>query len=531
VKGLRHKGFLPLTRCANLLIIRCKVKILNTIRENIGLKIGVATAFATFLLVLLLVLFFGAIQVPLISKFSVIQILLVLAILIAAISILVVSITTTFLIQRPLNRLMSAIQAAEAGDLKTRSGVSSHDEIGQVATQFNEMLEKINQLESTKLDAERKLTKVQEELKYKQVLEEKAQIISSTNLRLEESLKELSVLYNISQAMTGSIDPEELCNLLGDVIVRNVGIDDFAILLINEETQKLEVITARGFKKNDQVRTITFDLGEGIIGQAAKNKQPIYIPDTSKDPLYLHYKGAKPENGSFLCLPVVAKNFVLGAINFSRKGIDAFTPQEIRLLTTITGQVSIALENARLYSKTKELSLIDDLTRVYNRRHFHSILEMECKRAKRFQRPLSLLMIDVDHFKKFNDSFGHIEGDHLLVELAAIFASNLREVDTVARYGGEEFGVILPNTSVEDAEQVGSKLKDLVQKMGMIKNKSKKIEITVSVGVSTFFSDSNSVEDLINHADIALYKAKAKGRNRVIVYQEKEATNLRIVDS
>ncbi len=505
------------------------MRIFDEIRENVGLKIGVATALATFLLVIALVIFFGAIQVPLISRFSVIQILLVLAILTAAISILVVSITTTFLVQRPLNRLMTAIREAEAGDLKTQARVESRDEIGQVASQFNEMLAKINELEATKFEADRKLTVARAELRYKQELEEKARIISSTNFRLEESLKELSVLFNISQAMTASIDPEELCNLLGDVVVKNIGISDFAILLLNEENQKLEVKAARGFKKGDQVRSTTFDWGEGISGQAVKNKQTVYIPDTSKDPFYMHYKGAKSEDGSFLCLPIVAKNLVLGAVHFSRNSIDAFSPQEIRLLTTIAGQVAIALENARLYAKTKELSLVDELTRVYNRRHFQNILEMECKRARRFQRPLSLLMIDVDHFKKFNDGHGHLEGDHLLVELASVFSNNLREVDTLARYGGEEFSVILPNTSGEDAEQVGLKLKELVQKITLPKLKNKKPLITVSVGVSTFFADSNSVEDLINHADIALYKAKARGRNRVVVYREAGA-QLRAVE-
>src|SRR5262249_20204166 len=153
----------------------------------------------------------------------------------------------------------------------------------------------------------------------------------------------------------------------------------------------------------------------------------------------------------------------LGAINFSRAEVDGFSTRDIRLLTTVAGQVAIALENARLYAKTKELTLIDELTRVYNRRHFQKILEMEFKRAKRFRRPLSLLMIDVDHFKEFNDTFGHLEGDHVLTDLAAVLADNLREVDTVARYGGEEFSVILPNTGLEDASGVAVKLKILVE--------------------------------------------------------------------
>ncbi len=502
----------------------------TVIRENLGLKIGVATSLAIFLIVLLLVGIVASIPVPLISKFSMIQVLLVLAILIAAFSILVISISTNLLVQRPLNRLMAAIRRAEAGDLKTRARFESEDEIGQVAQQFNEMLGKINSLEHLKLDAERKLTVAQEELRYKAVLEEKAKIIASTNRRLEESLKELSILYNVSQVLTTSIDPEELCNKLGEVIAENIGVQDFAILLLNPDTSALEVKAAHGFKRNDQIRGLSFELGEGISGRVAKTKKPFYLPDTSKDPNYLHYKGIKPEGGSFLCLPVLSKNNSLGAVNFSRSQTDAFSEGEIRLLTTIVAQVAMAIENARLYEETKELSLIDDLTQVYNRRHFHNMLEMECKRARRFNRPLSLLMVDVDHFKKFNDSFGHLEGDHLLIELAEVLADNLREVDTVARYGGEEFSVILPNTGLSDAEQVGFKLNKLIQEMSQNHRDTKKRKITVSVGVSTFSDSAENIEDLINQADIALYRAKARGRNRVVVYRDADTKTLRAVE-
>jgi diguanylate cyclase (GGDEF)-like protein len=500
------------------------------IKENVGLKIGVATGIAIFLIVLLLVGIVASIPVALISKFSLIKVLLVLAVLIASFSALVITISTNLLIQRPLTRLMTAIRRAESGDLRVRARVDSEDEIGQVASQFNQMLTKVNSLEGLKLEAERKLTTAHEELKYKAVLEEKAKIISSTNRKLEESLKELSILYNVSQAMTASIDPEELCNLLGEVITKNVGVQDFAILLLNPEIKQLEVKAALGFRRNDQVRSLCFELGEGITGKAVQGKKPLYIPDTSKDSSYLHYKGVQEKEGSFLCLPIVAKDRVLGTVNFSRAGVDAFSESEIKVLTTIVGQVAIAMDNARLYAETKEMSLTDELTKVYNRRHFHKMLEMEFKRARRFARPLSLLMIDVDHFKKLNDSFGHIEGDHLLVNLAKVLSENLREVDTVARYGGEEFAVILPNTSEPDAHQVGTKLKDLVQNIALSPELRKKMKVTVSVGVSALHPESDSIEDLINHADIALYRAKSRGRNRVVVYQEGEAASLRVVE-
>jgi diguanylate cyclase (GGDEF)-like protein len=227
---------------------------------------------------------------------------------------------------------------------------------------------------------------------------------------------------------------------------------------------------------------------------------------------------------------MLAKDSFLGVINFSRKEVGSFSDQEIRMLSVVAGQVAISLENARLYAKTKELSLIDDLTRAYNRRHFHKILDMEFKRAKRFNRSLSLLMIDVDHFKHFNDSLGHLEGDRLLVKLAATLNASLREVDTVARYGGEEFAVILPNTSLQDAEKVGNKLRKAVEEIHVLRPKGSRKKVTVSIGISSLFSDASSLDDLINHADIALYKAKSQGRNLVIAYESIGLASLRVVE-
>lgn len=504
---------------------------LQVIRENLGLKIGLLTGVAICLVTLLLEGIFGAVPLPLVNKLSLMQILLILGVLIALVSLLVISIATHVLVQRPLGRLMSAIHQAEAGDLKSRATVDTTDEIGQVATQFNEMLEKINGLEANRIKAEHQLTVAQEELRYKSLLEEKAAIITSTNRRLEESLKELSILYTISQCLTSSIDTDELCNKLCDVILENMELDDFAILLLNEESRQFEVKAARGFRRGDAIREVSFKVGEGVTGHAAKIREPIYIPDTNSDQEYMNYKGVQGENGSFLSVPILAKDQVLGLINFSRRDLDAFSQQEIRMLTIVAGQVAIALENARLYAKTKELSLIDELTQVYNRRHFQKILDNEIKRAERFQRPLSLIMIDVDHFKKFNDSFGHLEGDKLLVELAAIMRSNLRDIDTVARYGGEEFAIILPNTSLDDGEKVAWKLNQLAAKINTDAKKAEGSLVTISLGVSTFPTDALCEEDLVNHADVALYRAKARGRNRVVTFPDQSGrAPLRVVE-
>ncbi len=497
----------------------------DLIRENLGLKIGSVTAAALFSFVLLFAMIFGGLPVEVFSKFTFLQSLLLFGVVLTFLAFLVASVATHLLIRRPLTRLTSVLRQVELGQGLAPCKNSNHDEVENLLQRFNQMIGRLRCLENHRLSVEQELNLIQEELRSKALIEEKTALVVSANQNLEKSLKELRTLYTISQALTASLDPEELCNKLSEVISENVPVSNFAILLREEGGQELKVKSASGFENNDLVRQLSFTCDEGISGRVLREAKTLYVADTSSEPVYLHYKGMKLENGSFLCVPMVLKEEVLGVINFFRRDTYAFSEEEIFMLSMLASQMAIAVENARLYAKTKELSLIDDLTKVFNRRHFQKILEMEFKRAKRFQRPLSLLMIDVDHFKSFNDRFGHLEGDRMLIEIARIFQSNLREVDTLARYGGEEFAVILPNTSLEDACKVGEKLKNFVEQMSELRERqsSPRHKITVSVGVAALSGSLESAESLLNRADRALYQAKTTGRNRVMVLQDDQS--------
>lgn len=169
-----------------------------------------------------------------------------------------------------------------------------------------------------------------------------------------------------------------------------------------------------------------------------------------------------------------------------------------------------------LYSKSKELAIKDELTDIYNRRYFQKMLDLEIKRATRYNRELSLLMIDADHFKKFNDRYGHLVGDKMLIRLAKLLKNNLREMDILARYGGEEFVLLLPDTSLPNAVHVGKKIRRLIKEnLKMNSQDSQITPITVSIGVSAFPESAETVKELLHAADQALYKAKEKGRDQV----------------
>jgi diguanylate cyclase (GGDEF)-like protein len=187
----------------------------------------------------------------------------------------------------------------------------------------------------------------------------------------------------------------------------------------------------------------------------------------------------------------------------------------VKLLTIVARSASLALENAELHRRTEELTIIDELTGTFNYRYFVQKLEEEKKRALRYDLPLSLIMVDIDWFKKINDSYGHEIGNIVLKELSSVIKRCIRDVDIFARYGGEEFVIILPQTPQVEASRIGERIREQVEHTIMETEASGKLKITVSVGVTSFPENGKSHEEIVSVADQALYRAKGSGKNLV----------------
>jgi diguanylate cyclase (GGDEF)-like protein len=207
----------------------------------------------------------------------------------------------------------------------------------------------------------------------------------------------------------------------------------------------------------------------------------------------------------------------LGLIELYRFANEPFTAAQKRMLSTLANQVALALRNAYAYRKTQELTLRDGLTGLYNHAAFQDFLEREFETFRRYNRPLSLIMADIDHFKAINDTYGHQTGDFILQELAALGLASVRKSDLLARYGGEEFALILPDTDLAQAQILAGRLWQKVQEYRFIQHEEA-IPIAISLGVaSTGTLDVTRKEELIRAADAALYRAKEAGRNRYVV--------------
>ena len=214
-------------------------------------------------------------------------------------------------------------------------------------------------------------------------------------------------------------------------------------------------------------------------------------------------------------MPLLIQSQVIGLVVVFDLGSSKPESQDSFNLRILASQIAIGIEKAMLYDKVQRLSITDGLTGLFVHRHFQSRLEEEIRRAERYKDALSLLMFDIDFFKKYNDSYGHLAGDAVLLKrVAGLLRDNIGSGDIAARYGGEEFSVILPKQDKSDALAKAEKIRKAVE-MDSFNFEGVSAKVTVSVGLASFPGDAMTKKGLLDKADQALYKAKHDGRNRV----------------
>ena len=242
--------------------------------------------------------------------------------------------------------------------------------------------------------------------------------------------------------------------------------------------------------------------------------KPVLVSDVSTaDRVAAEDRCPGVEAGPAVYVPLRLRDQTPGYLAvFRRRGVRPFDAEDVRLITLLAAWTAVALENLRLAQNVEKLAVTDDLTQVYNYRFLKSALRREIKRAGRYHQDLSLLMIDVDNLKNYNDHHGHLRGSFLLREMAGLFTAHVRSWDLVAKYGGDEFTVILPQTDLTGARTVAERLRMAVEEHTF--PLARRGQITVSIGLSAFPDDGQTTSALIETADRALYLAKQRGRNQ-----------------
>ncbi|MDO9086436.1 MAG: diguanylate cyclase [Anaerolineaceae bacterium] len=341
---------------------------------------------------------------------------------------------------------------------------------------------------------------------------EQARLLSMEKKRTAE----LAMLHETSLAIT---QPYDLSQLHQQIIEKAVWLLDSSAGMLYLETKDKDILECKVSFNNqyDPVGT-KLRMGEGAAGIVAQTHQPLIIsnygtwaqkPNTFRNVV---------DDFPLLSVPVFWQSEIKGVIQIAREpGKQTFDKNDADLLSLFSSQVAITLENSRLYQEVQELAILDPLTGVYNRRGFTEIAEREIERAQRFQNPLALLFLDLDKFKDVNDTHGHGVGDQILTDIANRCKSTLRNVDVICRQGGEEFVILLVESNLKTAVKIAKRIQSVI-KVYPFQTEAGSISLTVSIGVAEYQSDMTGIDNLIHHADLAMYKAKSSGRDCVVPF-------------
>ncbi|MDD5504259.1 MAG: sensor domain-containing diguanylate cyclase [Candidatus Omnitrophica bacterium] len=337
-------------------------------------------------------------------------------------------------------------------------------------------------------------------------------------LRLESFIITMS---DTAKQISSVLRTDELLRVLLRKAIDLLGSQKCVIFKVDEKTQKLVYIDSVGYKKEEiEGYDLKADEKSGLIGYASE--QGIFV---SRKTLAQDYTKAHIVDGDKLkanfCQPIVYNSKTLASICVGTANPDLTHEQVMRLLSTLANFGGIALTNTELVDKIREQSVRDSLTWLYNHQYFQNYMNHLLSVAKRERDPLGFIMMDIDFFKKFNDTYGHQAGDFVLKKVASMLTAELRGTDIVARYGGEEFVAILPGRDAEASYKIADRIRKLFE--GTLFNyESHELKITLSAGVSAYIpsvNDTTTKELLIRYADNALYEAKAGGRNKVVIHK------------
>lgn len=371
---------------------------------------------------------------------------------------------------RPIRALVGAMDEFAAGHVDVRTEVLTKDEFEDLGKGFNRM----------------------------------ADAICEQQTRVEK--------YNsLAKLLITTLNPKELLKNALDKVLELTGSKLGVIYLMNEEGDTLEPFVTQGV---DISSLQALKTGEGIPGHAAQERRSVvleHIPEKCHIQVNVGFSIALPNEVA--AYPLMYKEKVLGVMLLGT--FEHYPVEELPLVEYLANQIAITLDNALTHEKVERLSIADGLTGLFNRRFLSERLEEEFSKALRYEAPLSILIMDVDFFKRVNDAFGHLVGDNALVTVAQVLRQSVRESDLVGRYGGEEFVVLLPHTEIEKALTVAEKIRLAVSETSVPGMGERRL--TISIGAAGFPDMRvDSMQELVRKADEALYRAKEGGRNQVV---------------
>jgi len=337
---------------------------------------------------------------------------------------------------------------------------------------------------------------------------------------MKRTVEQLAAYNEMAKALTSTLELREVLALVMQKVSSLLRPRNWSLILQDERTGKLYFEIAVG-EGAEVLKGLQLNPGEGIAGAVFSSGVARLVHDVGGDPSFAPRfdQASAFHTRSILAVPLLARGRVLGLIELVNGPSDpAFSNDDLTTLTAIADYAAIAIENARNFRRVQELTITDEHTGCYNARHLRAQLDHEVKRSSRFRHPLSLVFLDLDHFKGINDMHGHLVGSATLKEVGDLLMTLGRNnLDAVFRYGGDEFAVLLVETDADGATVIAQRICEAFRGRSFLKDQGLDVRLTASVGVATFPDHATSALDLIRAADFAMYAAKARGRDGIAV--------------
>jgi diguanylate cyclase (GGDEF)-like protein len=395
---------------------------------------------------------------------------------------------------RPLTQLVNATERLSAGDLGARLEVRGSGEIEAVASAFNAMANRFALMVETEQQAKEALAK-------------------RVNDLVAERTREVALLQEMGELLEACFTVEEAHTVVGQQMSRIFPDHGGAVCLINGARNIVEAVTTWGtFGVGDRGAFLPDDCW------ALRRGRVHVVEDVTIGLLCKHLTSVLPS--AYLCIPLVAHGEALGVLHVNSAERSPGHPAHLsqdkqRFAGAVAEEIALTLANLKMRETLRSQSIRDHLTGLFNRRYMEETLELELRRAQRTQRPIALMILDVDHFKRFNDRFGHEAGDALLAEMGRVLRTHLRGGDIPCRLGGEEFLVIMPDTLLVHARKRSEQVCAIIRDLKLTHRGTFMGAVTISIGIAVFPEHGTTAEALIRNADRALYRAKHEGRDRV----------------
>lgn len=343
---------------------------------------------------------------------------------------------------------------------------------------------------------------------------------------LETQANRLSVLYDVGKAISRTIEIEQLLELIYEQLTRVIPSDAYfvALYLPEEDMLDLKMLIDSGERFPSQKIPADTGLSSWIV----RNKQALLIKNFEEEidalPIEPIVVGKDRITPSWLGVPMIIEEELIGILAVASYQVHAFDNNDQLLLEQIAQQAALSIKNARHHREVTQQARLDSLTQVYNHGAFIDILTQEAHTAQEERKPLSLIMLDIDYFKQYNDTYGHVVGDEVLRLTVQAIKEHIKSTDSVGRWGGEEFGIALPNANVEQAEMVAQRIRRTLSELPLEDAEGDPIpKPTISQGIATLPYHTSDVDELIVIADRALYKAKHKGRDQFMIARRQKS--------